>query len=347
MLEQINELMNSFDGAQDNFAQRADALYDAISLLSAELEELDWDEDFDKLQAHLAHKFPGVHWQIMSRMRQRREVERLTAGHPSGTPVVLEDAYVVLSSDYRPRQKWQNMEPQSEEEKGLTRAERRLLRRAARRRWQKDMAARAEARRQREAKRAAKGYMVWGWEDVEWRTRRSWYSERLGATITILEHYQTGKVKAHVQRHERRTSSGKAGLYVGTWSAARAYTLESEMKAMECLKSKVTEDQYKRYFCTGMLVERSKRSRLIYVFRRMRPLLVLREHSSSDQPGYARYEFLTALCIHPQGYYSGTWAGTMPPTDDVIAQLLLMRSDERMLWRKATQHPRNSDQADF
>jgi hypothetical protein len=43
--------------------------------------------------------------------------------------------------------------------------------------------------------------------------------------------------------------------------------------------------------------------------------------------------------MHPIGYYRGTWAGAMAPTDDVIAHLMMMRADEHMYWRRAKQHP--------
>jgi hypothetical protein len=48
---------------------------------------------------------------------------------------------------------------------------------------------------------------------------------------------------------------------------------------------------------------------------------------------------LAALCQHPIGYYEGTWAGSMCPTDDVVAMLMLMRGDEPMFWKRSNQHP--------
>ena len=53
---------------------------------------------------------------------------------------------------------------------------------------------------------------------------------------------------------------------------------------------------------------------------------------------YDDTNILCAMCLHPIGYYAGSWAGAMCPTDDVLAHLMLMRGDEKMFWRRANQH---------
>lgn len=175
------------------------------------------------------------------------------------------------------------------------------------------------------------------------RLRNQWWSTRLNANVCVLEDRKTGKCSVEVRGKPDETGF-KAQLYLNTWDAAQVYSVETETKAMECLKPKVTEEQFKRYFCTGMLVERSKKTGLLYIFRRCRPILVYREKKHVD--GYVDYKFVASLCIHAQGYYQCSWAGTLVPTDDVIAQLLMMRADEKTLWRRATQHTRFSPQAD-
>jgi hypothetical protein len=184
--------------------------------------------------------------------------------------------------------------------------------------------------------------------------RRHFWSNRLQAYVVIRENYKTGKCKAEIRRRDDE-SGFKAMLYMNTYEAASVYTVEAETKALECLKSKVTEEQFKRYFCTGMLIEKSKKSGLNYIFRRCRPILVLREivHQTGDDPLFddvyyrTEHHFVAALCIHPQGYYASSWAGTLVPTDDIVCQLLMMRTDEPKLWKKATQHDRHSPQADI
>lgn len=54
---------------------------------------------------------------------------------------------------------------------------------------------------------------------------------------------------------------------------------------------------------------------------------------------------LACLCLHPLGYYRGSWSGAMVPTDDVIAHLLMVRGDEHDFWRKANQHRPDAPEA--
>jgi hypothetical protein len=175
--------------------------------------------------------------------------------------------------------------------------------------------------------------------------RASFFSERLGCTIYIMQNRKTGKCKVKKQSNRRSADADlKCSLYISTWKAAAAYTVEAESKAMELLRSKVTAEQYAKYHATGALLERSKKSGLIYIFRRSRPVLVMREMKDGD---YYRYRFITALCVHAQGYYGGSWCGTMVPTDDVVAQLLFMRADEVGLWRRSIQHGRGDPYGDI
>ncbi len=83
-----------------------------------------------------------------------------------------------------------------------------------------------------------------------------------------------------------------------------------------------------------MTPEVSKRSQLTYLFRRSRPTIVMRETEEWTR-------VLCALCLHPIGYYSDSWAGVMCPTDEVIAHLLMMRGCEEKYWANANQHPSN------
>jgi len=92
--------------------------------------------------------------------------------------------------------------------------------------------------------------------------------------------------------------------------------------------------QFKQYLLTGSFLETSERSGVTYVFRKLRPTLALSARSSDGT-----MKILCGLCMHPIGYYDGTWAGAMCPTDDVVAHLALMRGDEKMFWRRCNQHP--------
>jgi len=130
-------------------------------------------------------------------------------------------------------------------------------------------------------------------------------------------------------------------LDLRTLGCSDAWGIEQEANAVQLLATLVSHRQFKQYMLTGMFMERSERSGLHYVFRRLRPTVVIH----NVQPGAflaGKREgvcILGTLCLHPIGYYAGSWAGAMCPTDDVIAHLSLMRGDEAMFWRRANQHP--------
>ena len=100
----------------------------------------------------------------------------------------------------------------------------------------------------------------------------------------------------------------------------------------------VSHRQFKHYMMTGMFVERSKRSGVTYLFRRLKPTVALAARPGLPETG-ANMKILCCLCMHPIAYYAESWAGAMVPTDDVIAHLMLMRADERLFWARSNQHP--------
>lgn len=119
----------------------------------------------------------------------------------------------------------------------------------------------------------------------------------------------------------------------------KAWSLEQEMRAMKLLSDLLTNHQWTMYAMSGAFVERSKRSGVMYMFRRLRPTVALRARDNEE------CKILAALCLHPIAYYAGSWAGGMCPTDDVIAHLMLMRGDEPMFWRRANQHAAHRPEA--
>lgn len=107
----------------------------------------------------------------------------------------------------------------------------------------------------------------------------------------------------------------------------------TEERALRKLKELVTPRQYKIYMTTGVIHEVGK-SGVIYYIRRMRPTIAMRD----TRP-------LCALCLHPLAFVCETWVGVMPPTDEVIAHILLIRGDEHTFWKKANQHSISSPQS--
>jgi hypothetical protein len=129
-------------------------------------------------------------------------------------------------------------------------------------------------------------------------------------------------------------TGNQLGMLLGTLGAADAWGLEQESNAVKTLGTLIRHRQLKQYLLTGMFMERSPRSHVSYLFRRLRPTIAI-----STRNGTADAKALCALCLHPIAYYGGSWGGAMTPTDDVIAHLMLMRGDEPLFWRRANQHP--------
>lgn len=117
-----------------------------------------------------------------------------------------------------------------------------------------------------------------------------------------------------------------------TLGCSEAWGLEQENTALQLLSTLINPRHYKQYLLTGSFLESSSRSKLTYLFRRLKPTVAI--DTSGEQ-----CRVRCALCMHPIAYYAGSWAGAMCPTDDVIAALMLMRGDEAMFWRRSTQHP--------
>ena len=123
-----------------------------------------------------------------------------------------------------------------------------------------------------------------------------------------------------------------------TMACSSAWGIEQESKALQLLASLLPHHAFKKYLLTGMFVEQSERSGVYYFFRRLKPTI-----AASGATGTMK--ILAALCMHAIAYYSGTWAGAMCPTDDVIAHLILMRGDEKLYWRRCNQHKAHRPEA--
>jgi hypothetical protein len=161
--------------------------------------------------------------------------------------------------------------------------------------------------------------------DDGWRLRNKWYSRHHRCDIILMERegkVDWGKVPAfHHISHDLRTLGCSA-----------VWTLEQEANAVELLADIVRGKQIEQYFLTGMFLESSKRSGVMYLFRRLKPTVAFSMRGDD-------VHILAALCMHPIAYYADSWAGAMCPTDDVIAHLTMMRGDEHMFWKRCNQHP--------
>jgi hypothetical protein len=160
-----------------------------------------------------------------------------------------------------------------------------------------------------------------------------WYSTRLHCEVFIIEEEGT--------RHRRyilgpTAVDFKSYALFHTIGVSDVWSVDAEYQAQVKLRTLIPDFAFARYLLTGLYLETSKRSKVTYLFRRSRPTLVLSNHNN---PLTTKITCIGSLCLHPLAYYERTWAGSMTPTDDLIAHLLLMRGDEHLFWRRANQHP--------
>lgn len=161
-------------------------------------------------------------------------------------------------------------------------------------------------------------------DDGPWTVTNQWYSTRLAADVAI---FTNGR--RVLWSHGKWDYVRRFGFAFDTMRAANAWTIATETAAIEKLAELLEERPHlwEAYVLTGSFLETSARSGVTYLFRRCRPTVAFRDQ-----------RILCTLCLHPIGYYEETHAGSMCPTDDVIAHLLLMRADEPFYWRRANQH---------
>lgn len=166
-------------------------------------------------------------------------------------------------------------------------------------------------------------------EDDEFELVNEWKDYVRGRHVLVIREKATGKSHSLVLPLLR--PGQRAGLIFNTIAASQAWSVKAEFTAVARLKTLVTATAFRYYLLTGAFMETSKRSGVIYVFRKCRPTLAIVAAGNGTK-------VLAAMCLHPIGYYRESFAGSMVPTDDLIAHLLMMRGDERKYWAKCNQH---------
>lgn len=154
-----------------------------------------------------------------------------------------------------------------------------------------------------------------------------WHNGRR-QTDTVVFRTQAGKSFGLEQQNAIGSRAEKLLCTIGV---SRNWDLPAELTAQVKLLSLLKEHQQRDYVLTGMFMERSHRSNVLYLFRKCRPTLAISMNDNAPR-------VLCALCMHPIGFYEGTFAGGMVPTDDVIAHVVLMRGDEHHYWKVCNQH---------
>lgn len=162
-----------------------------------------------------------------------------------------------------------------------------------------------------------------------------WWCDKLMGEVWVTR--SNGKIGHFVSYHRGGRQGTK--LIDNLALSQMAWLMEAELKAMAKLQAMIPQHLFDSYVMTGTFIESSKRSRVTYLFRRLRPTIAM----AAGDDGTMR--ILCALCLHPIGYYKGTHAGVMVPTDEVLAHLIYMRGDEHAFWKQANQHPPNHPNA--
>lgn len=171
----------------------------------------------------------------------------------------------------------------------------------------------------------------------EERVVNKWFSRKRNGVVWVIE--RAGRYSALFEPKAPDRSMERLMYWMSTIGGADAWSLDAEHTARELLRGMLTERQWRHYDLTGAFFETSPRSRVTYLFRRLRPTVAMSPRGTDCREGDdAAMRCLAVLCLHPIGYYADSWAGCMTPSDDVIAHLMLMRADEAKYWGKAILH---------
>lgn len=164
---------------------------------------------------------------------------------------------------------------------------------------------------------------------VEWKGRRR--------TVKIEKNKVTGKFRSSITPY--KVYRERLQFYLATgFFRETCGVLEAELKACERLMEALTPHQKHQYVFQDCVVEHG-RSGVLYLIRKNRPTLAIRDTGKVEGDTRNGGEVLCAMCYHPLAYYTNTWAGALPPSDEVLAHLLMIRADEHLFWKRCNQHP--------
>lgn len=159
----------------------------------------------------------------------------------------------------------------------------------------------------------------------------SWYCPQRGGEVVV---YELNGVRKFFIDYDFLDRTAKAlRRHLAAFEVANVQDYKAELKAMEKLQEMLNPAMFASYVLHGTFLETSKRSKVTYMFRKSRPTIALGWGTTGEM------KFLAGLCLHPIGYYEGTFLGCMVPTDEIISHLVMMRAREDFFWRKANHHP--------
>lgn len=160
----------------------------------------------------------------------------------------------------------------------------------------------------------------------------SWWCPARGGWVHIFR--ENGRIQHWVDVEYAKQYADRVERILCGAQISQVQDPLAEITAIQKLGSLVKPHLWAMYVLHGLILETSPKSGVTYVIRKSRPTLALR-----PDPKTGMMRTLTALCLHPIGYYDQTHIGCMVPTDEVIAHLILIRTREAFFWRKANHHP--------
>lgn len=164
-----------------------------------------------------------------------------------------------------------------------------------------------------------------------WETSRPWKGAHGRVFIVKNEKTKTSK-KLFFPHHPH---VDRLDMILETMERRGLYALRQSEEQAQRRLFKAISDLQRNQYVTGDFVFERGRSGVGYFIRKNRPTI-------ASRPGATANEYdnpLCALCLHPVAYYTSTWAGVLPPSDEVLTHLLMIRDDEHFYWRKANQIP--------
>jgi hypothetical protein len=204
--------------------------------------------------------------------------------------------------------------------------------------------------------------LIWDFENFAfwWPSRDYW--ERIKDTIDLIFNPKVKKSRVNIWRPKkgymivvyRLTSPDgqtkylhlplKDNLQYRDFLAVMTFTTrlkvtpaEAEETARAKLLEKLSGRQQRELLLTGMFEEVSQRSGVHYYIRMNRPTLAFRQKPAKEIRMFYIH-WLAALCLHPLSFYEDTFCGSMAPSDEMLAHLLMIRTDEHGYWKKAGHH---------
>lgn len=168
--------------------------------------------------------------------------------------------------------------------------------------------------------------------DEEWCYVNTWYPNKR----VLVEVFRNSAGTRYLHLPRRRKQHRRWALIIRSDAVRmRVTNRKAEEKARANLIEKLSGRQKRELLLTGAFTEVGG-SGIHYRITFNRPTIAYRVVGCEGRAKVL--EFRAALCLHPLGFYSDTFTGCLPPSEDMLTHLLMIRADEHGFWKKSEQH---------